>query len=257
MIVIGRFLILTLLSLVFYVVYASTIWGYSSNNVIIRQLYFDPSYEFWIQLDFDFECFDYSIEKLDKYVNKLQNLDLKGSIVVYINNFDIVNCIPNIVKIIEVLNNKNFLVALDFDHTIDLLSLYDNNMNYNTYFFEKYKIEDFNDIDLWVSYVVFSNIRNFLTINERRDVLLNLRNLFPRSKIGFKFDKDIYPTIDFKHPNRPNINWDLIKPIDDDGDFIITPWMVNNFKRTLVISDGSWVGYNNGQIIKLGADYFK
>lgn len=216
------------------------------DNVILRQAYRNPGYLFWTKIEGKDFCQNTDENKKSDILKTFAHARVN---VVYLENVDILTCKEFIPDIATLMHENGLLLAMDIIHDIDKSLLLGEGLDSLQTGFLDEKLKDVKDIDSWVSYLIFDNKQNLLTYSERRSIQIKLRDIFSKSFIGFRFFSNVSPTPENKHPMRQNIDWSDILPKDDDGDFIITPIPVSEFRRTLIITDNVFSSNSNGQFI--------
>lgn len=214
------------------ILFADTLRG-NDKTFIVQKLFKQENFKYWAKLDGSSFCskdFNYSDSTpFSKYVGTKVN-------VIYLTGVDIKSCAEFIPKLADNFHFYGIQVALDLDAKFETKSVLaeDNSLKITDYLNQ---FKSLNSSSEWISYIVIDNVIQGLTFTERRSFQSELRDIFKKSFIGFRFTNDVSPTPDMKHPLRTSIDWNEFLPRDDDGDFVITTFPVGNFKRTSIISE--------------------
>lgn len=223
---------------------------------MLRQPFGFLRYMFWAKVSGEIVCKE-NVSDSDKqnFYDSLGTYSQVQINVLYLTQVDIVSCAPFIPSIATKLHEKGILLAMNIDRNIDKNALLGNDLSSLKLEYFDNKLQNIKDkaLDRWVSYFVVTNSLNLLTYQERRVVLLKLREFFTSSFIGFEFVDDVVPTPANTHPLRENTSWQDFLPQEDEGDFIITKIPVNGLKRTFVVADNVYSTQTDGILLDLNA----
>jgi hypothetical protein len=207
----------------------------ANTTSYIKQVYSYEGFKYWSKVDGAKICGDHTKEEeqqsfktFDEYTNSRTNI-------IYLQNVDLVGCKDQIQDLAKELHKRNIALALNIEKNFDYKDAFtDESLTKVKTDYYKNKFKGFEFVNLWVDYLVFDHAMEYLTYNDRRAIQTDLRKIFDKPFIGFRFTRHIdgFPTDN--HPNRQNKTLEEFLPRDDDGDFIITSIYVPAFKRTLI-----------------------
>lgn len=209
---------------------------FHKDKFLIRPAFKSLDYKYWSKLDAKSYCAN-EPESTSKFLAKVTEIAATKTNVLYLTNTDILACKDSLPGFADIAQSFGILLAMNLlESGIDSNAYFDESGTLKlSYFTDKFK--DQGSISEWVSYFVFDNAMEKLTFSERQLIRVELRNIFRKSFIGFRFDPKFGPTPENTNPNRKEKQWDEFLPKDDDGDFIITTLPVKDFKRTLVFAE--------------------
>lgn len=230
--------------------------NFYGSNLILRQPFGSLRYVFWAKVNGEKVCTE-NISDAEKqnFYDSLGTFSQVRINVLYLTEVDIVSCAPFIQSIATKLHEKGILLAMNIDRNIDKNGLLGDDLSSVKLEYFENKLQNIKDkeLDRWVSYFVVTNSMNLLTYQERRAVLLKLREFFASSFIGFEFVDNVVPTPANTHPLRENTQWQDFLPQEDEGDFIITKIPVSGLKRTFVVADNVYSTQTDGILLDLNA----
>lgn len=205
-------------------------------SYIIQPVLRDNNYKYWTEIDGSFFCQEDSPETELVQNQLLSKIPGSKANIIYFKKVDLIQCSRYLEKIQAKIQKYRVLIAISLDIDFKSSQLFtDNFKKFNpSEYLNKFK--NYSKDTNWVSYIVVDDKDEAMTFNERREFQSGLRDNFPKSFIGFKFSSQIKPTPQMTHPMRETVAWNNFLPKDDDGDFIITDFPVDSFKRTQVFA---------------------
>lgn len=217
------------------------------SSYIIQSVFKAEDYKYWKKIDGSFFCQESSeqIESLrDAFLTEIQGEKVN---IVYLTNVDVIQCSRYLEEIALKFQDFGVFFAIDLEKNFNSSSLFQN--DFTVFNAENYisKFKDYSAAAGWISYIVVDDKSESMTFLERRQFLSLLRDVFTKSFIGFRFDNIVKPTPEMTHPLRKNTSWNQFEPKDEDGDFIISAFPVNELRRTAIYSE-------NLAAITLGTD---
>ena len=233
MLKIGLLLLLNA-AIVFSILFADS-FSLKDQKSYIRPVFKIKDYKYWKQVEGSEFCTSNALS-VSKLISEVTKVAATKTNVIYFTKTDILACKEYLPAIAEIVHDFGILIAMDLENNVDSSTYFSSNGNVNlAYFTDKFK--DSGSMSEWISYFVFNNAMDRLTFEERKQIRATLRDIFPKSFIGYRFNPTFGPTPENTNPNRVEKQWQDFLPQDDDGDFIITTLPVQGFKRTLVFAE--------------------
>jgi hypothetical protein len=206
----------------------------SNSQTYIRQVHSYEDFKYWSKENSTLFCTKRDPKSI---IAALEKYAFKNTNVVLMDQTDIIRCKDNITFIAAELHKRNLALAMYVDINSNYKSLFKDNFSGIQTEFINSTFKDFSFINDWVDYLVIDKGMEYLSYEERRVVQTEMRKIFTKPFIGFRFPNNIVADQNGKHPNRPDKDFSLFEPRDDDGDFIITSIQVESFKRTLIFTE--------------------
>jgi hypothetical protein len=203
------------------------------DHSIVRQALAKPEYRYWDKVDGISYCKAVGDEKTELF-KSFDGFTMKKTNVVYLINTDVLSCQYNLPEIARELHMRDLELAIDLDLSLDYKLLYSEDFAQFTPANYSKRFEGAKGLNGWVDYIVVDNAMEFMTYDERRGLQSELRAVFPKPFLGFRFTKHFNFPFDTIHPNRQDKRIGEFLPKEDDGDFIITSINPELFKRTYV-----------------------
>jgi hypothetical protein len=216
----------------------STNYNPKEVHTYIKPLYAKPHYKYFAHVNAVDLCNETFVSQADEKIKSIVDaLDNKAN-VVYLDEVSVLSCKDYIQLIAEKLHAYKLEIAINLElKNEQSLSETDNEKIKQLY---QSKFKDLTPINDWVDYIVFDNAMNYLTFADRRAVQVELRKLFYKPFIGFRFTSDFNTNPESTHPNRQDKLMNEFLPKDDDGDFIIVSFALQStFKRTKVYGENN------------------
>jgi len=201
------------------------------TEVYVRHVYAKPNYKYWTYLDGTQFC------KENKGYESLDAFSSKKSTIIYFENVTLLECISNIKNIAYEFHKRHLEVAINLENSFEYDRFFKTGFTEFSTAYYKEKFKEADVVNDWLDYIVFDNSMEFLTYVERRRVEGELRRIFTKPFIGFRFTKNYAFDPISLHPVRKDKQVRDFMPYDGDGDFIITGFEVHNFKKTKIFNE--------------------
>lgn len=234
-------IILILNFLVFKSLYLDEYNRMSNSRSYIRQVHSYEDFKYWSKEDGSKYCTALDTVKKEALYSGLEKFAFEKTNVVLLTQTDLVGCKDYIRVLATEFHKRNLAVAMYLDLSTDHRVFFKENYSGINPESIQNKYKDLAFSSDWIDYIIFDKGMEYLTFNDRRSVQTELRKIFPKPFIGFRFPNNITADSNGKHPNRPDMDMSLFLPADDDGDFIVTSIKVAEFKRTLVFVEDTGV----------------
>lgn len=197
------------------------------DRAYLKQLFYPSRYTFWTRFKFTNPC-----ENTTSYKNALiQNLGSENKANIIYLDSDLSSCPELINEVVLITNELNMQIAVQI---VDIQDFKDKNISDVEVFVEK--IHKLSSLKEYLAYVVIERAYDYMTIEERRGLIVKLREEFTNSFITMVYDPKLGPTPDNKHPLRDEISWDEFKLNDNEGDLLITKTLQSNVRRVPQVS---------------------
>jgi hypothetical protein len=244
--------------LLFKFLYLDYVNRFVDAHTTLEKVHNEPEYRYWLYENAIDYCSEDSIfsdsqieSKKEDIQNKIDNLIKTKGNVIYFKNIDLINCLKNIKNIAVEFHIRGFQIAFNLENTFDYQKIYGDDFSRFDLNPVREKFKDATFVSDWVDYIVVDNAMEFMTYTERHSLYAELRTIFNKPFLGFRFTRHYDLDPDTTHPNRPDKKIADFLPKEDDGDFIITSIPVKDFKRTMVFIEGKGIDRVrvNGEIL--------